>query len=471
METQDHLLDLLQTEDTEQGRAAAEALGRIGPAAIQPLLQILGKEGVSPWWAIWAVEALTHVGLPAVNPLLDLLEEGDPRTGANAIDALGRIGDRRSVVPLLRFLQSDDPVLRQHSAAALGKVGDERAIGPLMDRLTDPDPNVAHDVNEALIAMGEPAVLPLIAVLEDRDRATVERARAASLLGKLRDGRAFAPLATALLDTTEVSAIRRSAITGLSELDSQRALDPLTRVIVRRHEEPKTRVWAVQSIRDRRAFPMLLDILRDSEDDSTVRAAAAGQLCALGGQQAVGPLVVALDDTNAAVRYAAVSALGLCGDERVLPVLRQVEERGDGALEWGARKSRIAIARRFSLPFAPGDDPAGQLVARYGPVLLYEVKEDRKPMIRGRMLYLIRINDPEGSVDLDTLALVIPTDQENILTYLRRVLERLGNDATYLVQHVQEAQDPVDKARERERLVKIERQGRALEHAMHELEV
>lgn len=465
----DQLLDLLQTQTAVQGRAAADALGQRGSVAIEPLLHILHEEEPQSIRASWAIEALIRVGLPAVNPLLDLLREDNRWIRLRAIYMLGRIGDRRAVRPLLDTLQSDDPLVRKYSAAALGDLGDERAIGPLIDRLVDSNRDVVHDVDEALVALGEPVVLPLITILEDRQRATMARTQAASILGKLRDERALGLLTVALLDRTEASVVREVAAESLSNVDERRGLDSLVRVATQRAEEPKVRISVIQSVRDQAAFAMLLGILRDIENEGAVRAAAAGQLCVLGGRRAVGVLIDALDDPDATVRHATVTALGACGDARVLPALEQAVQR-DASLEWVVQRARTAIARRLSLPFTTDDDPAGKLVACHGPISIYEVKEDPKPHIRGQMLYIIRLNDPEGNVDLDKLALVTPGDRENVLNYLRRTLERLGKDAMRLTQRLREARDSVDIDQLGERLARIDRQGRALEYTMRELE-
>ncbi len=465
----DQLLDLLQTQTAIQGRAAADALGQRGSVAIEPLLHILREEGPQSIRANWATEALIRVGLPAVNPLLDLLREDNRWSRLRAIYTLGRIGDRRAVRPLLDTLQSDDPLVRKYSAAALGDLGDERAIGPLIDRLVDPNRDVVLDVDESLVALGEPVVLPLITILEDRQRATMARTQAAGILGKLRDERALGPLKTALLDRTEARVVREVAAESLSHVDDRRGLDSLVRVITQRDEEPKVRISVIQSVRDRAAFAILLGILRDAGDEGAVRAAAAGQLCVLGGQRAVDALVDALDDPDVTVRRAAVAALSACGDARVLPALERAVQH-DASLAWVVQRSHTAIARRLSLPLTAADDLAGKLVARHGPISIYEVKEDPKPRIRGQMLYIVRLSDPEGNVDLDKLALVTPSDRENVLNYLKRILERLGKDAMHLTQRLREARDSVDIDQLGERLARVERQGRALEYTMRELE-
>lgn len=91
-------------------------------------------------------------------------------------------------------------------------------VDALIFKLKDPDPTVKVSSVREMIALGKPAVEPLIQYLQHPDKWA--RLMAASALGKMKDPRAIEPLSKALNDSDE--GVRYMAQTALKELAPER---------------------------------------------------------------------------------------------------------------------------------------------------------------------------------------------------------------------------------------------------------
>jgi HEAT repeat protein len=93
----------------------------------------------------------------AVEPLLDLIRQGesDDSLGSAAGTALMQLG-RPAVLPLLALLQEENPWVRQMAVRVLGGIRDQRAIEPVASLLKDPDQGVRRAAVEALEETGDP---------------------------------------------------------------------------------------------------------------------------------------------------------------------------------------------------------------------------------------------------------------------------------------------------------------------------
>jgi hypothetical protein len=90
-------------------------------------------------------------------------------------------------------------------------------VDDLIYRLKDPDSSIRESSTRQMIALGKPAVDPLIIYLKDQDEWA--RLMAAAALGKIGDIRALGPLEQALKDTDE--GVRSMARTALNELQQK----------------------------------------------------------------------------------------------------------------------------------------------------------------------------------------------------------------------------------------------------------
>ncbi len=149
---------------------------------------------------------------------------------------------------------------------------------------------------------GRPEAIPsLVAILQSREKARGDalcRARAATVLGHLKDARAVAPLIAVVEEKSEAVILRLEAAQALGPLD------------------------------DRRAVPALAAVVRDCGEHAGLRATAASALGALGDARAVPSLLRAVTEETgkvsghdpfsplAGVVSCALHALGMLRDPR-----------------------------------------------------------------------------------------------------------------------------------------------------------
>jgi len=213
-----------------------------------------------------------------------LREMRDVRTGKFEIFYFGRSHasieadfDRlgpRAVPGLIDGLNDPHPKVRWHSASLLGRMRDQRAVAPLIASLEDSE--VQYEAVSALGEIGDSrAVDSLIPLLKNEDAGL--RFRAAQALGQIGDKRAFEPL-LALREDSDLYP-RAHAVEALGRLG------------------------------DERAFHILLQIL-ESKEDSWVRSMAAESLGHLADRRAIPALRKATVDEWWQVSRAAKEALG-----------------------------------------------------------------------------------------------------------------------------------------------------------------
>lgn len=115
--------------------AAADTLGAIAPDdpdVIAALIACLGhKSGIV---CSGCSRSLSKAGLKAVGPLIEQLQTGDAHRCEWAADALGRIGPaaHAAVGPLEKLLTSNERGVRAWSAIALGKINGSPAAVPVL---------------------------------------------------------------------------------------------------------------------------------------------------------------------------------------------------------------------------------------------------------------------------------------------------------------------------------------------------
>lgn len=162
------------TDRTRDRSHAAQALGRIGPAAAEavPALQRLLDHEPHRWDAVDALGSIGPAASPAVPRLIRILRES--RGGPSSLDqiaarALGRLGDRAATPVLIEALQTDSKEFLQGAAAeALGALRDPAALPSLAAAYRTRNRFARLAVVSALGAFEHPAALPpLVAGLHD----------------------------------------------------------------------------------------------------------------------------------------------------------------------------------------------------------------------------------------------------------------------------------------------------------------
>lgn len=209
------LTDALLHDDWRVGRVAVRALGMLGEAAVEPLLSVL-REGNDTAWR-GAVTALVLIGDAAVRLLPGALTDGHFRVRAGAADALDRLGwspepgeetvryliakeqwsdlarvGEAAVEPLVAVLNDRDDSIRRRAAMALGELRDPRSVPALMTLLHDDYYSNRREAAAALVAIGAPAMASVVSALGDGDGDV--RKRAADVLAEIGDARAVEAL-------------------------------------------------------------------------------------------------------------------------------------------------------------------------------------------------------------------------------------------------------------------------------------
>ncbi len=177
----DTLIETLNSNNEKDRLNAAYRLGRIGAAAVPALKQMLYSE--SNAIREYAGYALSLTGASAVSPLIDALQATDDSVRASAAFALADMGKtaQEAMPALIRAAQDPSESVRRHATEGLGLIGqlvsDEidvsETVQVLATQLSDDYFPVRDNAARALAKLGtlaEPAMLALVAQLEDEDR-------------------------------------------------------------------------------------------------------------------------------------------------------------------------------------------------------------------------------------------------------------------------------------------------------------
>lgn len=193
------LARLLEDRDPDVRTVAARALGKLGPAAVEPLLAAIDAPRPVPAGIV--TMALVHAGAGGADDLaqgLDssrsarvravaaellgqlgvlsatgrlaqtLADDPDPATRRAAARSLGRLGLPEGITPLLAALREAEPsALRIDAARALGRIGGASAVASLRELLVAPDIEVARAGAEGLATCGGTGMSALEGAAED----------------------------------------------------------------------------------------------------------------------------------------------------------------------------------------------------------------------------------------------------------------------------------------------------------------
>ncbi|MBU4254878.1 MAG: HEAT repeat domain-containing protein [Acidobacteria bacterium] len=318
----DLLLQLLEDNDFEKKDVIVTALGDIGDEqAVPSLVQRLKRQ--TPSSSPVELDALQKIGPPVIRPLLGLLEEksADTKDSIAVLSLLEKIGGDEVFDGFVSLLSRDRSTLIPHLAEAMGRIGDRRAVPALVEVLRSaPEESWAAHVSEVLkklewipadvfeqaalslaerdwerlAKIGEPAVEFLLPLL--RKGRSEEILNAVEILGTFGDERVAEAIA-ALLDDRRPDVVRLAARV-LGKIGGDAAVFPLIQTL-------------------------------SSAENPDVLSAAEEALLEL-GEPAVYPLIDQLNSSAPDERRTAVRLLGEMGDRKALPFL--IAARDDASL-------------------------------------------------------------------------------------------------------------------------------------------
>lgn len=305
----------LSDKDSNVRLEAARSLAWLGdPAAVKPILALVRAQGDPD---SQQAAALSHIGAPALAELLAAVKDPSPAVRACAALALVSVDNPKATSALLVILAADkNKNVRLNAVRALGRKGRSEPVRDLLKLFTDNREDVAVRC-ESAACLGEigdnRAVDPLLGSLSSKTvRVQVASIRA---LQQLHDPRAAAQILRLLTDLESRSAsiepdspeseLMRAARQALPAFGTA-TLDPLTSMLRTGSTNDKNIALMVLSqMKDSRALELLIQTLQSP--DPKMRYAAAESLEMMDSPEATAALAVALRDTDAAVRDAALS--------------------------------------------------------------------------------------------------------------------------------------------------------------------
>lgn len=197
-------MDLGTSDDPEAGEVLVARLGAEADPAVKEMIT-------------WA--AVQHAGR-AMGALMVQLYSAEAAVRAQAAHVLSKIGGETVVRPILPVIGDEDPVVAVKAARAAASTGSPEVVPALIGRLGQGDAAVRDAVSDALLALSEWTVGPLIEALADPDPfVRIHAADTLSDLGSPGADRAIPVLAAHLTDAE--ADVRLAMLCALSRLDPE----------------------------------------------------------------------------------------------------------------------------------------------------------------------------------------------------------------------------------------------------------
>ncbi len=208
--------------------------------------------------------------MASVDEILTALNEGDAQ---ERIDAIIGIEEHRltEILPEVGTILRDDEDtgVRFQAAKTLAQFADASTLPELFDGLRDVDMFVRVHVTDALIRIGQPAVVGLLEALQDSNSAV--RRAAAKALGKIRHADAVPGLRLSMKDSD--ADVRRFTAQALGRINDAGTVDVLGEAL--RDADVRVRKAAAGALWDigDASLPVLREALNDPDPQTTIIAA------------------------------------------------------------------------------------------------------------------------------------------------------------------------------------------------------
>jgi HEAT repeat protein len=166
------LMAQLTGGDDAQAEAAAAKLASLGPDALDALVQMASSSLPDQRW--WALRTLAEIPQPQVPDLLAAALH-DPELSVRQCAALGlrQQPNTRAVADLIALLDASDSLTADLAADALVAVG-KPAVEPLLAVLADGQPRARLLAAKALALIGDPRAIPALFYALEEDSALLE---------------------------------------------------------------------------------------------------------------------------------------------------------------------------------------------------------------------------------------------------------------------------------------------------------
>ena len=366
------LLDALaDPENAGKRNSATEALIRIGPPAVDPIVERLrAEEDIDVRLSL--VNLLGDLRSPeGFDILLDLLErDRDVNVASSIVSSLGKYRDAAALPHLMRVLRErEDLWLKFHVIEAVGEIGDRSALPAILPLYSEK--SLRKPVLEAvgkiadvgtvnfllrIIAEEEKlnltALRALVRIADASKPRIVEQSERQLIQRRFRESfpREKIPALLEHLQTTPKREVKSFILKFLGWSDDERALP----VLIAHLEHPDTSEVAAQALIDfgPAGVPRILEALRNADEDEIV-ALLLRVVNVAGGNESIPSILPFLDHDNPMIRRLAIETLGEIPDPGSIDYLLAKLDDHDIASQQAAVNSISALVTAF--PEIEGD--------------------------------------------------------------------------------------------------------------------
>jgi HEAT repeat protein len=247
----DGLIRVLGRRERTLQTAAVEALKKIGPPAVRPLLETLRDRTTRRRVQNLALRIILEMRGRAIEPLLTALTEENFYVRESAVALLCRLGDERVIEPLVRLFLAD-PRLQEAIVSHLPRLEERGVIEPATgDREAQLAPQVAMAFRRLASPQTEESLVVALGHTNPKVRKFAMRA-----LFEVAGPRAKEHLLRLLED--EDLDVRRIAIKLLGKLHDKSVIEPLLAVLTKDAGQLEETVWnTIKVLTDLREYEAL----------------------------------------------------------------------------------------------------------------------------------------------------------------------------------------------------------------------
>ena len=330
---------IAQLKDPAKRNQAVQELVRLGPAAVDGLLEAFSADAtLRPL----TKQILIQIGAPAIPRLSEALASTHPEVRIHVADILGETRSPAALPALTSAARGEFFTVRARAAAALAKIGDPQSLPLLIELLKDREKIVRMAAASAVVKFKDPRwLVPLSDVLLEDQQIEVRQV-VASAMAESRNTRVIPYLIEAMQDSFWWYERQDNAAVPLIEALASfgaDAVEPLIQAL--RHPEGAVRKNAASilgMIRDPRALEPLGMALYDVHVDV---AEQAGTALGLFGAASLEYFDEAMRASESSIRIHALTGLGLVKDPSAIELIayglrdpdRQVQKRAIFALK------------------------------------------------------------------------------------------------------------------------------------------
>ncbi len=310
----------------ETRRRVVQLLVDIGPAAVEPLVELIKTDPRGS--REHAAAVLCELGEAAVPALVECLDHEEVDVRATAAYLFTAVGDADGLAEggLMRLLDDREELVRQSAAYALGALECRRAVPRLIALATRPRLVVERDADP----------------YEWADSIPYDACAAVEVLGRLGDPRAVRPLLYLVEAQGEGGPVYEEAVRALGQLGDARAAAVVREAFANERVEGAF-ADAVAAIDGRAALDDLVDLARSEETET--RRLVCQVLVGLGSPAAAEAVAGLLVDSDADVRAATRQALAWTVDEATVDeIVAGLEDSSPDKRAWATALLPVACA-------------------------------------------------------------------------------------------------------------------------------